>query len=597
MDIIHLLPDNVANQIAAGEVIQRPSSCLKELAENALDAKADKIQVIVQDAGRTLLQVIDNGVGMSETDVRMAFERHATSKISKASDLFSLKTMGFRGEALASICAIAQVEVTTRREQDQLGTRLEIDGSKVQEQESVQCPVGTNIKVKNLFYNVPVRRKFLKSDQTEFRNILNEFYRIALVYPKVAFVLVHNDELILELNAGTEKQRIEAIFGKSSRNAYTANFVEIAADTEIVSIRGFIGKPEFASKNHQQYFFVNGRYMRHPYFHKAVLNAYSGMLQQDTNPSYFIYFEVNPDTIDVNIHPTKTEIKFADDQLVFQILLATVRESLGKFNIAPSLDFDVSGKIEMPILDSSSIMSKPVCTRNVDYNPFKQSNNVASSNWQTLYSKSDDYPEQIISEVPKQTAIYEDEIWWNSPIQYVDKYICVASSIGLLVIDQHRAHQAILYHQYIQQILDERVISQQLLFPEIWELNAENMMIVMDALDELHSVGFDLSQFSKTSFSINGIPPNVEAANAKDVLQEILNQLQDSAKLKDIWREQIAKQLALHTAIPYGKHLTEDEMQDIISRLFKLSTYRYTPEGKKIIYVLSEDEIGKNLLA
>ena len=429
MDIIHLLPDNVANQIAAGEVIQRPSSCLKELAENALDAKADKIQVIVQDAGRTLLQVIDNGVGMSETDVRMAFERHATSKISKASDLFSLKTMGFRGEALASICAIAQVEVTTRREQDQLGTRLEIDGSKVQEQESVQCPVGTNIKVKNLFYNVPVRRKFLKSDQTEFRNILNEFYRIALVYPKVAFVLVHNDELILELNAGTEKQRIEAIFGKSSRNAYTANFVEIAADTEIVSIRGFIGKPEFASKNHQQYFFVNGRYTRHPYFHKAVLNAYSGMLQQDTNPSYFIYFEVNPDTIDVNIHPTKTEIKFADDQLVFQILLATVRESLGKFNIAPSLDFDVSGKIEMPILDSSSIMSKPVCTRNVDYNPFKQSNNVASSNWQTLYSKSDDYPEQIISEVPKQTAIYEDEIWWNSPIQYVDKYICVASSI------------------------------------------------------------------------------------------------------------------------------------------------------------------------
>ena len=322
MDIIHLLPDSVANQIAAGEVIQRPASCLKELVENSLDAEATRVQVIVRDAGRTLLQVIDNGIGMSEMDARLAFERHATSKIREAQDLFSLRTMGFRGEALASICAVAQVEMTTRRAEDETGTLIEIHGSDVVRQEVCACPVGTNIKVSNLFFNVPVRRKFLKTDQTELRNLLTEFYHIVLVYPKVSFTFVHNDEILLELPAGTEKQRIEAVFGNPKRNVYTSAFVDVSTETEMVSIHGFVVKPESATRKAEQYFFVNGRYMRHPYFQKAVMTAYSGMLASDYQPSFFLYFEIAPEAIDVNIHPTKTEIKFADEQAIFQILMA-----------------------------------------------------------------------------------------------------------------------------------------------------------------------------------------------------------------------------------------------------------------------------------
>ena len=349
MDIIHLLPDSVANQIAAGEVIQRPASCLKELVENSLDAGATRVQVIVRDAGRTLLQVIDDGVGMSEMDARLAFERHATSKIREAQDLFSLRTMGFRGEALASICAVAQVEMTTRRAEDETGTLIEIHGSDVVRQEVCSCPKGTNIKVSNLFFNVPVRRKFLKTDQTELRNLLTEFYHIVLVYPKVSFTFVHNDEILLELPTGTEKQRIEAIFGNPKRNVFTSNFVDISTETELVSIRGFVIKPESATRKAEQYFFVNGRYMRHPYFLKAVQTAYSGMLTNDYQPSFFIYFDINPEAIDVNIHPTKTEIKFADEQAIFQILMASVREALGKFSLAPQIDFDTTGNIDIPM--------------------------------------------------------------------------------------------------------------------------------------------------------------------------------------------------------------------------------------------------------
>ena len=371
MDIIHLLPDSVANQIAAGEVIQRPASCLKELVENSLDAGATRIQVVVRDAGRTLLQVMDNGKGMSETDARMAFERHATSKIREAADLFALRTMGFRGEALASICAVAQVEVTTRREEDEMGTRLEIAGSEVLYQEPCQCPQGTNIRVKNLFYNVPVRRKFLKTDQTELRNLLTDYHRIVLVYPQVQFTFVHNDEILSELPIGTEKQRIESVFGKGTGRQYTSNLVEIHTDTDLVSIHGFVAKPESTGKNPQQYFFVNGRYMRHPYFQKAVMTAYSGMLPGEYQPSFFIYFEVNPQSIDVNIHPTKTEIKFADEQAIFQILLASVREALGKFSLAPTIDFNREGEIDMPLPDGTRPTNAPQRVIDPNYNPFR----------------------------------------------------------------------------------------------------------------------------------------------------------------------------------------------------------------------------------
>ena len=391
MDIIHLLPDSVANQIAAGEVIQRPASCLKELVENSLDAKAKRIQVIVRDAGRTLLQVIDDGIGMSEMDARLAFERHATSKIREAQDLFSLRTMGFRGEALASICAVAQVEMTTRRAEDETGTLIEIQGSEVVRQEVCACPVGTNIKVSNLFFNVPVRRKFLKTDQTELRNLLTEFYHIVLVYPKVSFTFVHNDEILLELPAGTEKQRIEAVFGNPKRNVYTSAFVDVATDTDLVSIHGFVVKPENATRKAEQYFFVNGRYMRHPYFQKAVLTAYSGMLANDYQPSFFLYFTINPEAIDVNIHPTKTEIKFADEQTIFQILMAAVREALGKFTLAPTIDFDTSGQIDIPVLHDQPVV-QPQVTVDHSYNPFKKRDTViypdrqpSPRHWETLY--------------------------------------------------------------------------------------------------------------------------------------------------------------------------------------------------------------------
>ena len=385
MDLIHLLPDSVANQIAAGEVIQRPASCLKELVENSLDAGARRVQVIVRDAGRTMLQVIDDGSGMSEMDARLAFERHATSKIREAQDLFSLRTMGFRGEALASICAVAQVEMTTRRAEDETGTLIEIHGSDVIRQEVCSCPIGTNIKVSNLFFNVPVRRKFLKTDQTELRNLLTEFYHIVLVYPKVNFTFVHNDEILLELPSGTEKQRIEAVFGNSKRNVYTSSFVDINTETDIVNIHGFVIKPEEATKKAEQYFFVNGRYMRHPYFMKAVQTAYSGMLTGDYQPSFFIYFEINPEAIDVNIHPTKTEIKFADEQTIFQILMASVREALGKFSLAPTIDFENPDTLNMP-LPATKPVSQPQLTVDPTYNPFHTRGTIypdkAPRNWE-----------------------------------------------------------------------------------------------------------------------------------------------------------------------------------------------------------------------
>ena len=390
-DIIHLLPDSVANQIAAGEVIQRPASCLKELVENSLDAGATHIRVIVRDAGRTLLQVVDDGKGMSPTDARMAFERHATSKIAQASDLFQLRTMGFRGEALASICAIAQVELLTRRADDEVGTRIEIAGSQVVGQEMVQCPVGTNIRVKNLFYNVPARRKFLKTDQTELRNLLAEYNRIVLVYPHIHFTFVNNDEILSDLTPSTLKQRIEAVFGHSSK-PYTSHLVDISTDTELVNISGFIGKPETVGKNSQQFMFVNGRYMRHSYFHKAIMTAYSGLLLPEHTPSYFIYFDIDPNAIDVNIHPTKTEIKFADEQAIFQILLAAVKEALGKFNVAPSLDFNNSTKLDIPTIPIGAMpIAAPTLQVDPSYNPFKAhtTRSNVSTGWEKLYTSSE----------------------------------------------------------------------------------------------------------------------------------------------------------------------------------------------------------------
>ena len=601
MDIIHLLPDSVANQIAAGEVIQRPASCLKELVENSLDAGAQRIQVIVRDAGRTLLQVIDDGIGMSEMDARLAFERHATSKIREAQDLFSLRTMGFRGEALASICAVAQVEMTTRRAEDETGTLIEIHGSDVVRQEPCSCPVGTNIKVSNLFFNVPVRRKFLKTDQTELRNLLNEFYHIVLVYPKVAFTFVHNDEILLELPVGSEKQRIEAIFGNPKKNSYTSAFVDVHTETELVTIHGFVVKPESATKKSEQYFFVNGRYMRHPYFMKAVQTAYSGMLTSDYQPSFFIYFDINPEAIDVNIHPTKTEIKFADEQTIFQILMASVREALGKFTLAPQIDFDTSGRIDIPAPTNQSI-HRPQVTVDPTYNPFHTRGVIypdkAPKNWESLYEGVQNTEYRIQTELPEErnnpSFLNLSDIDSCAMWQYGGKYILLPSAGGLLMINQHRAHIAVLHAQFMEQLAHMQGAMQQLLFPEVIELPQDEMVLLQTMLPDLQAIGFDIAQFSPTSYSIQAIPSQLTNGAAVPTLQEIVHRVRErGADTQAEWREQIALGLAQSAAIPYGKTLSVDEMRDLVKRLMQLPQYRHTADGKTIVSLLTDDEIEK----
>lgn len=606
MDIIHLLPDSVANQIAAGEVIQRPASCLKELVENSLDAGATHIHVIVRDAGRTLLQVVDNGSGMSETDARMAFERHATSKISDANDLFALRTMGFRGEALASICAVAHVEVQTRRQEDEVGTLLEIAGSDVIRQEPCQCPVGTNFKVKNLFYNIPVRRKFLKTDQTELRNLLTEFYHIVLVYPAVQFTFVSNDEVLLDLPAGTHKQRIEAIYGKSnSRTTYTSQFVDIKADTEMATISGFIGKPETAGKNPQQYFFVNGRFMNHPYFKKAILTAYSGMLPSDYAPSYFIYFDMDPATIDVNIHPTKTEIKFADEQAIFQILLATIREALGKFNLTPPLDFNREGEIEMPLFQAATVAAPEVMV-NPDYNPFRSTapsqyvpsahsaggyeQTTIPSHWDRLFAPRESELADVQTELLPDIEVQDPHL-----SQYADKYIIMPTNVGLCIVNQHRAHALIIYNELLQQISQQKGISQQVLFPDVIDLSTDEMVLLTSIREDLQQVGFELEQLSRNSYSVQGVPAILADKNSLLVLQRLIGLARENkGGAQQGFAQIVAREIASQAAIPYGRSLTEEEMRDLVNRLFALPSYRKTPDGKNVLFLLTDEEINKH---
>ena len=598
-DIIHLLPDSVANQIAAGEVIQRPASCLKELVENSLDAGAKHIRVIVRDAGRTLLQVVDDGKGMSPTDARMAFERHATSKIQQASDLFQLRTMGFRGEALASICAVAHVEVQTRREEDEVGTRLEIAGSEVISQEIVQCPVGTNMRVKNLFYNVPARRKFLKTDQTELRNLISEYQRIVLVNPQVQFTFVSNDEIISELPACTQKQRIEAVFGHSSK-PYTGNLVDIATETELVRISGFIGKPETAGKNSQQYMFVNNRYMRHPYFHKALMTAYSGMLLPDHAPSYFLYFDIHPDAIDVNIHPTKTEIKFADEQAIFQILLAATKEALGKFNVAPSLDFTTESHLDIPqrTADVPSV-SAPRIQLDPSYNPFKaQTSRTAPSGWNQLYEQPANpiHPTRIDTPAEDVDLLFDAPlVTENTPlIQWDNRYILAPTSTGLMLIHQHRAHVCVLYKVLLEQLKNKQAATQPLLFPEVIELTPDDFTTLEQLIPELQSVGFALEQFSPMAYAINAVPALLGQKSPTDAILQVIHKVQDTEhSATQQWHEMIALEFAEQMAIPQGKSLTEIEMRDLVERLQQTSSSRHLPNGQIISILLTHDDIQK----
>ncbi len=597
MDVIHLLPDSVANQIAAGEVIQRPASCLKELVENSLDAGATYIQIILRDAGSTLLHVIDDGKGMSETDARMAFERHATSKIQQAADLFNLRTMGFRGEALASIAAVAHVELTTRRAEDELGTLLEIAGAKVIRQEPTQAPIGTSMKIKDLFFNVPARRRFLKTESTELRNLINDFYRITLVYPNIHFLLVNNDEVLLDLPAQSTKQRIESIF-RAKNKGIAQQLVEVQAQTELVNISGFIGKPEGAQKNAPQYFFVNGRYMKHPYFHKAVMSAYAGMLTAEQNPSYFIYFDIAPEAIDVNIHPTKTEIKFADEQYIWPIVAATVRKSLGKFHIAPSLDFDSPNTFELPSLPKDMAnVHQPHVEVNTQYNPFQSQSSYKpdfqnTKGWEQLYERK---VHEVHSDVQSETApLLTFSLSEQAAYQYNSKYIMLPSETGLMMIDQHRAHVCIQYKYFCEQIAGKRGVMQQVLFPETIDLSAAETALLLAVQDDLRFAGFDISQLSKQSFSIDAVPAELNGQNAAQALMNILQGLADESVTTQQQREHtIALSLAEESAIRSGKKLTEIEIKNLVTRLFEVPEHNYTPDGRRVITILPNEEIER----
>lgn len=610
-DIIHLLPDSIANQIAAGEVIQRPASVIKELVENAIDAGADNIRVIIKDAGRTLIQVIDNGKGMSATDARLAFERHATSKIQVAEDLFALRTMGFRGEALASIAAIAHIELKTKRQEDEIGTHITISGSQVEVQEPIACASGSSFAVKNIFFNVPARRKFLKSNDAERRHILTELERIVLVNPDVEFSLIDNDIEALHYPAGNLRQRIVNVIGKN----FNQQLITLDIDTSMAKITGFIGKPESARKARAlQYFFVNGRYMRHPYFNKAVSSAYSHLLPEGTNPNYFIYFDVAPETIDVNIHPTKTEIKFENEQPIWQILAAAVKEALGKFNAVPSIDFDTEGAIEIPVYNPSHENMPPRVNINPDYNPFKSTSSGSGNyqrpklDWEQFYqgfekeknfdSSSDITPDNM--DLFSHNKSTEDDNVVSSTqesgvhYQYKNRYILTSAKSGLMLIDQHRAHVRILFDQFLKEIRQKKGISQRTLFPEIIELSPSESSMIPYLVDDLEAVGFDLGFLGNNSYAINGIPSEIVNVDAVQLIHNIIGKsIETGCDVKDEVQESLALSMANAAAIPYGQSLTGEEMLKIVNQLFASPIHKHTPDGKTIISLLQDDSIDR----
>lgn len=608
-DIIHLLPDSIANQIAAGEVIQRPASVVKELIENALDAGATHVILSIKDAGRTFIQVIDNGKGMSGTDLRMAFERHATSKIRSADDLFSLTTMGFRGEALPSIAAISHIEVKSRREEDELGSLLVISGSKVEKQEMVAAAIGTSITVKNIFFNVPARRKFLKSNETERRNIFTEFERIVLVNPDVEFTFIENGVETLYLARTGLRQRIVQIEGKNTNQ----QLIEINEETTLGKVYGYIGRPEFAKKrNPSQFFFVNDRYIRHPYFHRAVTTAFEPLIAANEKPGYYIYFQVDPDTIDVNIHPTKTEVKFENEQALWQILMVTIKESLGKFNAVPTIDFDRDDAPEIPIYNSSHPASMPKVNVDPGYNPFHSHRAeipkpaVSAFGWEQLYKGFEREKEQdehidsdgsgtLFKPAGGDRSLPETDLF-PEHYQYKQRYILTSVKSGLMMIDQHRAHVRILFDKYLGQIKNKRGIAQRVLFPEVLDLSASEAAVLPSIMEDLEALGFELSDLGSHSFAIQAVPSEIEnAAPSSLVRSMIAKSIETESDLKSEIQESIALSLANLTAIPYGSTLTTEEMLLLVNQLFASPFPTYTPDGKTIISVISDVEIEKKM--
>lgn len=596
-DIIKLLPDSVANQIAAGEVIQRPASVVKELVENSVDAGASVIKVIIKDSGKTLIQVIDDGTGMSETDARLAFERHATSKITTANDLFAITTKGFRGEALASIAAVSMTELKTRRGIDEAGTIIVIKGSRVESQEICSCPAGSAFSVKSLFYNIPARRKFLKSDNTELRHIINEFQKVALAHPGIKFSLHHNDSEIFTLPSANLRPRIIGVFGKH----ISQDLIALDTETSLIKIGGFIGKPENARRTFgEQFFFVNNRFMKHPYFHKAVLEAYQNILPPEAIPSYFIYMDADPGNIDINIHPTKTEVKFEDERAIWQILMASVREALGRFNIVPSLDFENEAMIDIPVRSSSGGMPEPPAINvNTQYNPFdgeergpgrsiiERFERENTSNWEKLYpgfERNEKSPEKEGNINDTQAKLF----------QIKNKYILCPVKSGLMMIDQKRAHERILFERFRDNLSNNRSVGQASLFPVSVEMSPSDYNLLKEIEDDINILGFDFRHLGNNVISINSQPAESSSSDPGELLKTVLdvykNTGSDPATTK---KEKIASAMARASAIPYGKGLSQSEMRDLFDTLFACSAPNYSPAGKPVINIITLDELDK----
>ncbi len=614
-DLIRLLPDSVANQIAAGEVIQRPASAVKELLENAVDAGATQIKLLVKDAGKTLIQVIDNGSGMSETDARMCFERHATSKIREANDLFSIRTLGFRGEALASIAAIAQVELKTKKEDEEIGTSIIIEGSKVRSQEPVACQQGTTFIIKNLFYNVPARRHFLKSDNVEFRHILEEFQRVTLVHPDIEFSLFNNDKPVFQLSKGNLRQRIVHIFG----NQINEKLLPVQAKTELVSITGYIGKPETARKTRgEQYFFANGRFIKHPYLHHAVEQAFEELIPDSAIPSYFLYIEVDPTTIDINIHPTKTEVNFQNGQILYASVRSSVKHALGMFSLSPTIDFDTEPTFDF-VAPKGYEPKEPTITVNPDYNPFRKPQNFLKANagmnpnrggWEKMYEGIAKQPDQQSEaenrreiefthnpqkEASEQTLIPES----NTPaitklFQVQNRFIVANVKSGLLIVDQQKAYERIIFEKISINAEGQAITRQRILFPKTIQLSAVDTQIMTEITEDLDSLGFEISDMGSGTFVINTVPSNMPPGEIEDFIDGLLEDFKKNRNdSTDDQRIKLARIIAGNIAVKTGQTLKPEEMQQLIDELFGCQVPEIAPDGSKILKIIQVSEIDK----
>jgi DNA mismatch repair protein MutL len=612
VDIIQLLPDHVANQIAAGEVVQRPASLVKELLENAIDAKATSVNLVIKDAGKTLVQVIDNGIGMSVTDARFCFERHATSKIKAAEDLFNINTKGFRGEALASIAAIAHVELKTKRELDEIGTHIVIEGSKVDAQDAVVVPVGTSISVKNLFYNIPARRNFLKTNTVETRHVIDEFHRVALAHPQVAFSFINNGSTVFNLPASNMRQRIVNIFGAKTNE----KLVPVSEETEIVSVEGFVVKPEFSKKGRgEQFFFVNNRFIKSPYLHHAINSAFEGLIKEGGQPGYFLFLQVDTTSIDINIHPTKTEIKFDDEHAIYAMLRASVKHSLGQFSIVPVLDFNKDPEMDTPYDFNTKNPVAPTIEVDRNFNPFekeqrrrndyatfKENSNSQLNSWEAMYVglKSNENSlnlESIEFESEEVTgSFFESEEKTPSEItfQLQNKYIMSPIKSGIMVIHQNLAHQRVLYESILKNITVKEAISQQLLFPLRLNFTSQDIEVLKNIQEQLEHTGFGFSAFEKETIEINGIPVSVKESEIKNILECLVNDIRTD--IPDVGFSQndlLAKSLAKSLAVKTGKPMNVEEQEHLVHQLFACKEPTKSPNNKPVLMILDASDIDK----